>query len=148
MSIRLHSPLRENRVAYLGKASAAVRAALLCPNNGVVASVWFLTCARMLMHAIAHEGGTDTVRESALKVDSRWKIPSPHWGLEPSKYCAWLFSRTLYHLSCPRPRDLTWLDLTWLDLAWLDLMIHTTEPPRLDPADTGWGLVQLAGHRH
>ena len=29
-----------------------------------------LTCAQMLMRAIAHEGCTDTVRESALKVDS------------------------------------------------------------------------------
>ena len=30
----------------------------------------FLTCAQMLMHAIAHGDCTDTVRESALKVDS------------------------------------------------------------------------------
>ena len=29
----------------------------------------------MLMHAIAHEVSTDTVRESALKVDSGRKIP-------------------------------------------------------------------------
>ena len=34
-----------------------------------------LTCAMMLMHAIAHEGCTDTERESALKVDSGKKIP-------------------------------------------------------------------------
>ena len=32
-----------------------------------------LTCAQMLMHAIAHEGCTETVRESALKVDSERK---------------------------------------------------------------------------
>ena len=33
------------------------------------------TCAQMWMHAIAHGGCTDTVRESALKVDSGRKIP-------------------------------------------------------------------------
>ena len=31
----------------------------------------FLTCAEMLMHAIAHMGCANTVRESALKGDSR-----------------------------------------------------------------------------
>ena len=31
---------------------------------------WFLACAQMLMHAIAHGGCTNTVRESALNVDS------------------------------------------------------------------------------
>ena len=35
----------------------------------------FLTRAQMLMHTIAHEGCTDTVRESAQKVDSGRKIP-------------------------------------------------------------------------
>ena len=34
-----------------------------------------LTCAQMLMHAIAHGACTDTERESALKVDSGRKIP-------------------------------------------------------------------------
>ena len=34
-----------------------------------------LTCAQMLMHAIAHRGCMDTERESALKVDSREKVP-------------------------------------------------------------------------
>ena len=35
------------------------------------------------MHAIAHWGCTDTVRESALKVD--WeKNPLPHRGIEPA----------------------------------------------------------------
>ena len=37
----------------------------------------------MLKHAIAHEGCTDTVRESALKVD--WeKNPLLHRGIEPA----------------------------------------------------------------
>ena len=35
------------------------------------------------MHAAAHEGCTDTVRESALKAD--WeKHPLPRWGIEPA----------------------------------------------------------------
>ena len=34
-----------------------------------------LTCAQMLMHAIAHRGVRPHVRESALKVDSGRKIP-------------------------------------------------------------------------
>ena len=33
-----------------------------------------LTCAQMLMHAIAHRGCTDTVRECALKADTGRKI--------------------------------------------------------------------------
>ena len=42
----------------------------------------FLTCTQMLMHAIAHRGCTDTVRESALKAD--WdKNPLPYQGLKP-----------------------------------------------------------------
>ena len=35
----------------------------------------FLTCAHMQMLAIVHGGCTDTVRESALKVDARRKFP-------------------------------------------------------------------------
>ena len=39
-----------------------------------------LTCTQTLMHAIAHGGCTDTVRESAL-----WeKNPLPHLGIEPA----------------------------------------------------------------
>ena len=34
----------------------------------------------MLMHAIAHEGFTDTVRESVLKVDSKSIIGQFCWG--------------------------------------------------------------------
>ena len=40
-----------------------------------------LTCAQMLMHAIAHGG---TARECALKVDSGRKKPVPHRGIEPA----------------------------------------------------------------
>ena len=66
---------------YLGKATAAARAALPIPNSacGIFACpdkrygcqcLESLTSAQMLMPAIAHEGCTDTVKESALKVDS------------------------------------------------------------------------------
>ena len=57
----------------------------------------------MLMHTIAHAGCTDTIRESALEVDSGRKIPCHTRDLNSHQYCAWLFSRTLYQLSssCP-----------------------------------------------
>ena len=43
------------------------------PNSGMPAGVWdqFLTCAQMFMHAITHEGCTNTLRKSALKADFR-----------------------------------------------------------------------------
>ena len=69
----------------------------------MAASVWrFLNCAQMLLHAIAHGGCTDTVRESALEADSGRKIPCRTVDSNPRQYCAWLFSRTLYPLSFPR----------------------------------------------
>ena len=59
-----------------------------CVQHFCVSSQWygceclgFLICAQMLMHAIAHRGCTDTVRESALRAD--WeKNPWSHWGIE------------------------------------------------------------------
>ena len=56
----------------------------------------------MLMHAIAHCGCRDTVRESALEVDSARNIPCRTWDSNPRQYCAWLFSETLYPLSYRR----------------------------------------------
>ena len=55
----------------------------------------FLTSAQMLMHATSHEGCTDTVRQSALEVDSGRKIPCLTWDTNVRQYCAWLFSRML-----------------------------------------------------
>ena len=68
----------------------------------------FLMCTQMLMHAIAHGGCVDTVRESALKVDSGRKIPCHTRDFNLCWYCAWLFSQTLYPLSYPWPRCLLW----------------------------------------
>ena len=62
-----------------------------------------LTWAQILMHAIAHGGCTDTVRESALKVDSGRKNRCHTGDSNPRQYCACLFSRTLYPLSYCRP---------------------------------------------
>ena len=80
-------PCRKIRSPYLGKAQQPQEqrylfllgcAVFLCPDNGTAASAWdFLTCAQMLMHAIAHGGCTDTVRESAQEVDCE-KSPLPH----------------------------------------------------------------------
>ena len=59
----------------------------------------FLTCAQMLLNAISHGGCT----ESALRADSGRKIPCHARDSNPRQYCAWwLFSRTLYPLSCFR----------------------------------------------
>ena len=60
-----------------------------------------LTCARILMHAIAHGGCTDYVRGSALEVDPGRIIPCRTLDSNPCQYCAWLFSRTLYQLIYP-----------------------------------------------
>ena len=47
-----------------------------------------LTCAQMLMHAMAHGNVQSHVRESALKGD--WeKNPLPHWGIEPALAECW-----------------------------------------------------------
>ena len=99
--------------SYLGKATAAARTALpisyQCVQYFPVSKQWrdcqclgVLTCAQMLMHAIAHEGCTDTVRESALEVDSGRKIPLPNLGLEPTSVLRLEFRRTLYPLSYQR----------------------------------------------
>ena len=57
----------------------------------------------MLVHAIAHGGCTDSVRESALEVDFGRKIPCHTGDSNPRQYCSWLFSRTLYQLSYSHP---------------------------------------------
>ena len=54
-------------------------------------SLGFLTCAQMLLRAIAHGGCTDTVRESALGDNSGRKIPCRNADSNPRQYCAWPF---------------------------------------------------------
>ena len=59
-----------------------------------------LRCTQLFMHAIAHEGCRDTVRESALKVDWK-KNPWLHRGIEPAS-AACLFNALPTELH-PRP---------------------------------------------
>ena len=97
---------------YLGTAQHKSSAThfYLCVQYFPVSKQWygcqclrFLTCAQMLMRAIAHGGGTDTVRETALEVDSGRKIPWRTGDSNPRQYCTWRFSQTLYQLSYSRP---------------------------------------------
>ena len=69
----------------------------------------------MLIRAIAHVGCTDTVRESALKIDSGRKIPFRAEDSNPRQYCAWLSpSRTIYHgNSCPSRLWWRWEWRSW-----------------------------------
>ena len=84
----------------------------------------FLTCVQMLMHAIAHGGCTDTVRQSALEVDSGRTIPCLTGDSNPHQYCVWLFSRTLYQLSYPH----TWaISMSWRVFILRELLTRTPD---------------------
>ena len=94
--------LQEQRYLLL-----TVHAVFLC----VQTKVWLpmpgiLICTQMLVHVIAHESCTDTVRESALEVD--WeKNPLPHPGIEPaSGACQSDALSTELH---PHPHLLKWI---------------------------------------
>ena len=89
---------------YLGKAQQlqeqlypflSVCAVFSCVQTMVWLPVFgiFNVCAQMimLMHAIAHGGCTETVRESALEVDSGRKIPCCTGDSNPREYCARAF---------------------------------------------------------
>ena len=74
---------------YLGKATAAAHS-YHCVQQFCVSKPWcgcqclgFLMCTQMLMHATAHGGCMNTVRESALKVDLERKIPYHAGRTEP-----------------------------------------------------------------
>ena len=62
----------------------------------------FITSAQMLMHAVAHEGCTDTDRESALKVDYRRQIPSRNGDSKLSQQRAGLTLYPLGYISTQR----------------------------------------------
>ena len=67
---------RHTWVRYSSRSSSATRFTIsacgifMPPNIGSFQRLGFLTCAQMLMHAIARGGCADTVRESALEADS------------------------------------------------------------------------------
>ena len=56
-----------------------------------------------VMHATAHRDYTNTVRESALRVDSESKIPCHSREWNRHQYCSQLFGLMLHHLSHPVP---------------------------------------------
>ena len=102
---------------YLGKAQQpqeqlypflSVCAVFSCVQTMVWLPVFgiFNVCAQMMMHTIAHGGWTDSIRESALEVDSGRKIPCRTGDSNLRQYCALVFSRTLYPLSYPHPIQL------------------------------------------
>ena len=78
--LRLQQP-QEQRYPFLtvGAGYSCIQTNIWLPVLGIC-----VACAQTLAHAIAQEGNTDTVRESALKVDSGKKIPLPHRGIEPA----------------------------------------------------------------
>ena len=87
----LHRPLRDIWVRVtltrVGRAAARTHC-YRCVQYCRVSKQWcgcqcsgLLTCTQMVMHAIAHGGCTDTVRESALKADSGRNIPCRTGGL-------------------------------------------------------------------
>ena len=94
----------------------------------------FLTCAQMLMCGIENEGGTDSVKESALEVDTGRKIPCCTWGLKPVSVLHLAFRADIPPLSYPGPIPYTWKQrstahlslgrqwscamVTYLHLAW------------------------------
>ena len=109
-------PLQEIWVALSGYGTAAARAALPIPVSVFhMSKQWcgcqclgLLICTQTLMHAIAHGGCVDMVRESTLEVSSGRKIPCHTGDLNPYQYCAWLFIWMLYQLSYPHPLMCVW----------------------------------------
>ena len=104
-------PCEKFRLPYLGKATASARAAPLisdCMQHFAVSKQWcgcwclgFVTCAQMLMNAIAHRGCKNTIRKSAPKVDFGRKIPCRHWGIKPASTLCLIFLPS--ELSCQVP---------------------------------------------
>ena len=74
----------------------------------------FLHCAHLLLHAIAHGGCMNPMRESALNVD--WDVRSlvTLWKWT-CRYCALLFSLILYHQRYNHLTRVIWHRL-WLPL--------------------------------
>ena len=97
----VHYPLQEIWVTLPGWGTAAPRVAPPIPTSVCrifVSKHWdgcrclgFVTCTYMFMYAIAHGGCTTTTRESALKVDSKRKIPCCTGESNLHQYCAGLF---------------------------------------------------------
>ena len=106
---------RKFGLSYLGKAQQLqeqccpfllVSAVFSCVQTMVCGcqGLGFLMCAQILIPAITHMGCTDTVRESALKVDSGRKIPCCTGDWNPCQYCTLFFQLDavpVWAIACP-----------------------------------------------
>ena len=95
----LHCPLQEIRVPFLPVCSSS-----MCPNwQCCGCHCWgFLTCA----HVDECDCTRGLYRHRKRGRTGSWlweKTFLPHGDSNPRQYCAWLFSRTFYQRSCPRP---------------------------------------------
>ena len=120
-------PCGKSGPPYLGKATVAARAALLIPSNTCSISVYFcvskqwwgcqclgfLTCAQMLMHAIAHRGCANTLHWKLTQTGR--KIPLLHQGIKPT---------TVLHLTF-----------------WPDTLANMGQHPQSPSPKWEWGLV-------
>ena len=123
-------PHEKNRVAFPGESQLRqsrathlrVHAGCFCVSiiqRTLTWSTGFLTCAQMLMHAVAHEGVRTHVRESALQEESGRKIPR---RTGESNLPQRRDGPTLYQLSCnPASRD----DKSWQQVKYVKLYILT-----------------------
>ena len=75
----------------------------MCPNNGMVASIWNFNMCTDVDACDCTWGCRDATRESAMGVDSRREIYCHTGDPNPCQYCAWLFGQMLYQLSYPGP---------------------------------------------
>ena len=87
----------------------------------------FLRWTPTLMHAIARRGCTDTVRESALEVDSGRKILCRTGNSNPCQCCAWLFSWTFYQLSYSRFAGLNEMKQVFCSAFWKSLFFECSK---------------------
>ena len=65
------------------------------------------------MHAFAHWGCMDIVRQSAMEADSGRKIPCHTGVLNRHQYCTWLFNQTLLPTELSLPLNI-YLPVPWL----------------------------------
>ena len=131
-------PCGKFELPYLGKAQQpqeqhypflSVSAVFLCVQTMVRLPVFgILKCTPTLVPAIAHRGWTDTVKESALEVDTRRKIYCHTWYSNPHQHCTWLF--------CPMPH-LVLRPTSALHLAFLSNALPAElSPPPVDVNNT------------
>ena len=73
-----------------------------CQNLG------FVTCTQMLMHAIARSGCTNTVRDSARRVNAGRKVSCHTGDSNPGHCCDWRVNPMFFQLSAPILFSFNW----------------------------------------